>query len=443
VIDGKTQNRRVLRQIRVGLLSSQNAARQQPRWPFVVFAFALAFLPVGASAAPNSAPSDSAAFLAQHQNEFGQFVQQHAGILLKDSLPILISITGQMLLATALVGWLIDIPLSWGFSTIFAPAYGKFTRALVYSSGRLLLALLFSVVLTFSALLGVNAGAALAALLVVTILTIPAVVLQVCWVSYQYRTLPRPSLLFYCVLLLVHGLALAILVPTVFAGEATGALRQAIDQSVVPELEMDATRIQRDTATDATSRDNIQTQAETLHERLSEDQTQEQDLRKQIAANKDAPAVLFSRLVLQRAQGDLAGAGKALADFIHRYPNDPHAGAARGELTAINEALSAQLQLIRRQQATNAAANARARALLLTHLAAGRATLSEVRDALIGKTTGDVAALFGTPTETAADRWGYGKHMVFDPETSESMGLTVVFSEGIVQGVDYYYGVAQ
>jgi hypothetical protein len=386
---------------------------------------------------------DSPAFLAEHQTELGLFFQQHSSAILKDLLPNVISVTGKLLLATALVGWAIDIPLSWAFSTIFAPAYGKFTRALVYASGRLMLALLFSVVLTFSALLGINAGAALAAFLVVAVLTVPAIVLQVCWVSYQYRTGPKSSLLFYIVLLVVHSVALLILVPTVFSKQVSSAVAVAIDQTLVPELQADAAQMQHSSAADTAQRDDTQSEVTALQARLAQDQAQEHDLQGQIVADHDAPAVQFSHYVLQRAQGDLAGAATNLAAFICKYPNDPHAGAARGELTAINQALSAQLQLTRQQQAAQAAADARTLAQLQARMATGRATLSEVRDALIGKTTNEVAALLGTPTETAADRWGYGKRMVFDPDTNEPMGLTVVFSEGLVQGVDYYYGASR
>lgn len=407
------------------------------------FPCALAFL-LGLSLIAHAAdpsPSDSAAFLAQHQGELALFFNQHGSAILKESLPICVSVAGHLLLVTALAGWLIDIPLSWGFSTIFAPAYAKFTRALVYASGRLTLALLCSVVLTFSALLGINAGAALAAFLVVAVLSVPAVVLQVCWVSYQYRTRPQPSLLFYCGLLLAHGLVLLILIPTLFSAQVGGAFARVIDQSVVPALQADTRQVQRDASADLSLRDSAQAASTALSQRLAQDQAAERDLENRIAANKDSPAVIFSRLVLQRAQGDLAGAGTNLAEFIRRYPNDPHAGPARGELTAVNQALAEQQRLAQARQAANTAAEAQARAQLLAKLAAGHATLSEVRRALIGKTTGDVAALFGPPTERGADRWGYGRRMVFDPETSESLGLTVVFFEGLVQGVDYYYGV--
>jgi hypothetical protein len=146
--------------------------------------------------------------------------------------------------------------------------------------------------------------------------------------------------------------------------------------------------------------------------------------------------------VLLRAQGNWAETGKGLADFIARYPQDPHADAARGQLEAVNRALSAQLALEREQERQEAQTAAAARRTLLDDADAGRATLSEIRRALLGQTTAQVAALFGAPSETGADKWGYGKRMVVDPASGERRGLTVNFSEGIVQSVDYYYGAA-
>ena len=65
-----------------------------------------------------------------------------------------------------------------------------------------------------------------------------------------------------------------------------------------------------------------------------------------------------------------------------------------------------------------------------------------MRAALLGKTPAQVFSLFGEPTERAADRWGYGRRMVVDPESNTTRGLAIVFADGFVQGVDYYYGAA-
>jgi len=66
-----------------------------------------------------------------------------------------------------------------------------------------------------------------------------------------------------------------------------------------------------------------------------------------------------------------------------------------------------------------------------------------MRLALVGKNRADVTALFGTPTETASDRWGYAQQMIVNRMTSEKHGLAIYFTEGIVQSVDYYDGAAK
>jgi hypothetical protein len=406
-------------------------------------AFALGTVWLAAAVPAPSVSPDFPAYLAKHQAELAPFLEQNVCTTLKDGLHILVSVGGNLLLATALFGWVLDVPLSWGFSTVFAPAYAKLTRALIYACGRLVLALMLTVILSFAALVGVNAGAGLPALMVVAVLAVPAIVVQLFWINYLYRTTTPTSLLFYLTLLAAHALIFVVLVPTMFSKQVDTAITEYMNESVVPCLRTEADKAQHDAAALAAKRDDVQSRATDLQSRITQDQADEQDLQKQIDARKNAPAVLFARLVLLRAQGNLAEAGKGLGDFIAKYPNDPHADAARGQIAAVNQALTAQLALERQQQAETTRATAQARAQLLARAGAGQATLSEMRHALIGKTRAQVLAYFGPPTETGADRWGYGKRMVLDPDTHVARGLTVVFSEGFVQGVDYYYGEAQ
>jgi hypothetical protein len=406
-------------------------------------ALACLLLAAAPACGADGASPDYPAYLAQHQADLEPFFSAHGTEMFKQGLHILIGTMGNILLVTALVGWAFDVGLVWGYATIFAPAYAKFPRALIYASGRLVLALMLTIALTFVAMLGVNAGAGLPALTVVAVLTVPAMFVQVYWVGHLYRTSAKPSLLFYTALLAMHALIFAVLVPTVFAGQVALASAKFQDECVIPALraEADATRHDADTLMQA--RDSAHTQVDALSARLAQDQAQEADLQKQIEAGKDSPALQYGRLVLLRAQGNLADAGTGLAAFIAHYPKDPHADAARGQLVAVNHALSAQLALQAQQEAQNAQAAAVARRALLADADAGRATLSELRGALLGQTTAQVAALFGKPSETGADKWGYGRRMVIDPQSGEHRGLTVIFSEGIVQGVDYYYGEAQ
>jgi hypothetical protein len=404
-------------------------------------AFALSGIWLLADAVGTSAsPVDFPAYLAQHQADLGPFFTQNGTVLLKDALPIVVVVAAHVMLVTALICCLVDVLLSWGFSTIAAPAYAKITRALIYATGRLALALGLTLVLSFAALLGVNAGAGWPALLVAVLLTVPAVGLQIFWVGWLYRTPARASGVFYVVLLLVHSVIGAILIPIFFSGQIDGAAARFVDDSITPRLRLEAINTRHKMADIVAKRDTAQEQVTALRDRLAQDRTDEATLRQSIENGKNLPAFVFSRLVLLRAQGNLTQAATGFADFIARHPHDPETGAARGQLTEINEAVSAQLAARQQEQAETARTDAQARAHLLARGAAGQATLSEIRAALLGKTTVQVFAIFGAPSERGADRWGYEKHMVADPQTSATHGLTVVFADGLVQGVDYYYG---
>jgi hypothetical protein len=384
------------------------------------------------------APADFPAYLARNQAELGPFFTQNGAVLVKDALPGVVVVAAHIMLVTALICCLVDVLLGWGFSTIAAPAYAKITRALIYATGRLALALVMTLVLSFTAMLGVYAGAGWPALLVALLLTVPAVALQIFWASWLYRTPARASGIFYFVLLLVHSVVGAILIPIFFAGQIDNTAARFVDDSVAPRLGLEAINTRHKTADIMSQRDTAQAQVTALQGRLAQDETDQTHLRQAIEDGKNLPAFVFSRLVLMRAQGNLTQAATGFADFIAQHPHDPEIDAARGQLVEINQAVSAQLAARQQEQAETAHADAQARAHLLARTAAGQATLSELRAALLGKTPAQVFAIFGAPSERDADRWGYSKHMVADPEAGGTRGLTVNFADGLVQGVDYY-----
>lgn len=406
------------------------------------FALSGAWLLAAATNVP-AVPKNFATYLARHQADLGPFFTQNGGALVKDALPVVVNVAAHILLVTSLVGCLFDVLLAWGFSTIAAPAYAKITRALIYATGRLGLALVLTLILGFAAILGLNAGAGWPALLVVVVLTVPAVVIQIFWVGWLYRTSARDSGLFYIVLLLVHLVIGAILVPVFFSGQIDREVARYVDNSITPRLAVEAIKEHQDVADVVAGHEAAQAQAAALQDRLARDKTDEANLRQAIENGKNAPAFLFSRLVLLRAQGHLTEAATGLADFIAQHPHDPELGAARGQLAEINQEVSVQLAAQRQEKAATDRADARARTHLLARAAAGQATLSEMRAALLGKTTAQVYAIFGAPSERGADRWGYARRMIVDPQTSMARGLTIVFADGLVQGVDYYYGAGQ
>ena len=252
--------------------------------------------------------------------------------LIKDALPTAIMLGSRILLTTALACWLVDVLLGWIFSTLAAPAYAKITRALIYATGRLILAVVLTFVLGVAAMLGLNAGAGWPALLVVIVLAVPALAIQIFWVSWLYRTTARDSGLFYVGLLLVHTVAGCVLIALVFATQIDRSVAQFVDRSIVPRLQVAALAAQGDAAPLAAQRDTARAQVAALQSRLAQDKAEEARLQQAIANGRNLPAFAFSRLVLLRAQGHLSEAATGLAAFIQAHPNDPDANAARGQL---------------------------------------------------------------------------------------------------------------
>ncbi len=388
-----------------------------------------------------AAPENFAQYLVDHQAELGPFFDKNGGSLVAQAVPYVLAWIGRIMFITLIVGWALDVLLGRGFSMLFAPLLSKTTRAVIYATGRLLL----SVVLAILFGVGVTLVSGVAQLetalgVLAAIFVLLAAAVQVGWIYYLYRTDIFMSLLFYVTLVVVHGFtALAISVPLIGAHASDSAVT-FIDHTVTPKVEEEAKATRQELATIGPAHDDVAVQAARLQEQIQEAKTEQDRLRKSIEDQKNSSIYLFSQIVKVHARGDLAAAHAQFTDFLAKYPSGPLTGLAKGQLVQVDSEISAQE--LQKQQAEAAAALAatQARADLLARAARGQVTLSEMRNALIGKSRADVSALLGPPAETASDRWGFDQQMIFNPMTNAKTGLTVYFTEGIVQGVDYYYG---
>jgi DNA-binding transcriptional regulator YdaS (Cro superfamily) len=212
-----------------------------------------------------------------------------------------------------------------------------------------------------------------------------------------------------------------------------------VDQNLTPKLEAEVRDMKHDLATVSTARDEAKAKSADIQSRLTQAKSEQEQLQKEIEEKKNSDTYIFSQIMKVRAGGDLAAAHHQLTDFLAKFPTGSLTAAAQAQLTQVDGELAAREAQKKQAEADAAVAAAQARADLLARAGKGEVTLSEMRQALIGKTPLEVSALFGTPNETASNRWGYGRPMVFNPLTNEKFGLTVNFNAGIVQGVDYYY----
>jgi TolA-binding protein len=408
-----------------------------------LFLFGMGGLLAHAQSAPaaGAASGDFGQYLVDHQADLGPFFEKNSGEFVSRSVPVLLQWLGRIMLATLIVGWVLDVVLSRGYSTLFAPAAAQLSRAFVYATGRLamsvILTILFSLALMLVSRLG-HLGVILSLLAVLFVLVAAGV--QVGWIHYLYRTDLFISFLFYLTLVVIHGFAMLGISAPMIGQQASPSAKAYVDQTLAPKLEAEATETRRQLAGLAPSRDQSASEAAQLQDQIDRNKADLEQTRQAIETQKNSDGYLFSQIVKVHARGDLTQARAQFTDFLTRFPNSPLTGLAKGQLVQVTSELAAQAAQKKQEDADAVRDQAQARADLLARADRGQVTLSQMRNALIGKTRAQVSALLGPPSETASDRWGYSRQMILNPLTNEKSGLAVYFTEGVVQGVDYYAG---
>jgi hypothetical protein len=384
---------------------------------------------------------DFGQYLADHQAELEPFFAKHNNEMAREGVPLVMVLIGRIVLLTLMAGWMIDVLLSRCFSAFFAPIYAKLKRAFLYASGRLLLSLACAVLsgllifLTMGTSTLLLVGLILAGLL--SLLTLAA---QIWWVSYLYRMGLVPSLVFYLALIAVHSVIVVLVSAPILGTSAPQLWITFMDQSITSKLQGEIDASKHELAEVSHARDEVKNQTADAQNQLTQAETQEQDLKKEIEEKKNSEIYIFSQIAKMRAKGDLAATRDQLNDFIARFPNGNLTAAARTQLTGVSTDIATQEAQKKQADADAIVAAAQARADLLSRAGKGQVTLSEMRQALIGKTPAQVTELFGVPRETGSNRWGYAQQMMVNPLTAQKFGLAVYYADGVVQSVDYYYG---
>jgi hypothetical protein len=394
-----------------------------------------------APGAPPPPAEDFGHYLVDHQDDLAPFFSKNSGQLVGLAVPQVLAWIAKITFIALLVGWAVDVLLARGFAMLFAPFRAQLVPSFIYATVRLILGVVFTILMGLL-VISVSGFSHLATILV--IVGLAAVLIraaaQIGWIYYFYRTDWFIALLFYLTLVVVHGfIALAITAPLIGAHAGSSATA-FIDQTVVPKLEEEAKATRQELATADAARDQTANADARLQDQIDQAKAEQTEVQAEIEQQKNSEAYLFSQIVKVHARGDLTNARDRFIEFLARFPNGPMTGLAKGQLTQVRSELAAQETQKKQETAAALQAAAQARADLLARAAKGQVTLSEMRLALIGKSRQEVSALLGPPTETASDRWGFSQRMILNPLTNDRSGLTVYFSEGNVQGVDYYYG---
>ena len=390
---------------------------------------------------PSPAPAggeDFGQYLADHQGDLAPFFSSNLADFCEQAVPVVLGMLTWVIVITMVVGWAIDVGMSRGFAYFFAPAFAEMKRSVIYATGRLFLSFVYSGLLALAIVfsLKVTFGAVVLGVAFV-VLMIVALAAQVVWILYMYRTNFAVSALFYLAIIVVHSIVFAVVAKPVIGMRSTSVASDFVDQVVTPRLKAEADSVKQQFDAADADRNAEKAKVTDLQNQVAQNQADADQLRKDIEAKKNSDIYVFSQIVQARARGDLADARDRLTAFIAQYPTSSVNALAHAQLAEVSSELSAQNEQEKEQAAAAAAAAAAAQADLLARAAAGNATLSEMRRALIGKSRTDVGKLLGLPTDTGSDTWGYRRQMIINPLTNEKHGLTVYFSEGTVQGVDY------
>jgi hypothetical protein len=345
------------------------------------------------------------------------------------------------MLWTIIVGWVIDVVMTRGFSPYFARMRATWKRAVIYATGRLVLSVVLTALIGGLVVASLNLPAyGVLSPLLLAVGLIVALGVQIGWILFLYRSSPPVAAAFYGAVIAAHSLIGLLFLAPVLGRSGPTLVADYIDKTLTPKLQAEAEATKHDAAEVKGTHDGLQNQVSATRNELAQAQSDEDMLTKEIAEEKNSEAYLFAQIAKVRAQGDLPAARDQFTQFLARFPLGSMTGAVQTQLAQIDDEL-ARRDAAQKQAEADAIHTAQvARADLLDRASRGEATLSEMREALIGKNRNDVRSLFGSPTEIASDRWGYGRQMIVNPLTNEKYGLTVYFIEGVVQSVDYYYG---
>lgn len=381
---------------------------------------------------------DFGQYLADHQDDLAPFFMKNAGDLFKLAVPLAMGMTGWVILLTMLVGWGIDVLMGRGFAFFFAPAFTDLKRAVIYATGRLFLSFAYTFLMGLAIIFSLGlAHAGIVITLVILLLLVVAFAAQIVWILYLYRTDFPVSALFYIAIIVVHFIVGVLIANPIMGSRASGTVTAFVDAAITPRLQAEIESTKQELSTVQTARDASQAKAADFQNQIARAQAEEERLRKEIEEKKNSDICVFSQIIQARARGELDSARDQLTAFLPRFPSSSLNTQARTQLAEVNSQIAVEEAQKKQEEADAARAAAQARADLLARAGKGEVTLSEMRQALIGKTRAQVSNLLGQPSETASDTWGYRQQMILNPLTNEKHGLKVYFSVGIVQSVDY------
>jgi hypothetical protein len=390
------------------------------------------------AAQPVAGADDFGQYLADHQADLAPFFKKNAEDLFKLGVPLLMGMTGWVIAFTMLAGWGVDVLMSRGFAFFFAPAFAEWKRAAIYATGRLFLSFVYTCLMGFAIVFSLGlAHAGIAVTLSLLLLLVVAFAAQLVWILYLYRTAFPVSVAFYLAIIVVHTVVGFLIAKPVIGLQASSVATDFVDRVITPRMQAETESTKGELAAADSARNAAKAKVADLQNQIAQAQTEQQQLGTEIEEKKNSDIYVFSQIVQAHARGELDSARDQLTAFLAKFPSSSLIALAQAQRAQVNSQIVTEEAQKKQEEADAARAAEQAQADLLARAAKGEVTLSEMRQALIGKTREQVGNLLGPPSATASDSWGYRQQMIVNPLTNEKFGLTVYFTEGTVLSVDY------
>jgi len=396
------------------------------------------------SSTASAGQEDFGQYLVDHQADLAPFFEKNLEELVRKAMPMVLGMLAWILMFTLIASWVVDIGLIRTFTPFFAPAYSKLQRAVIFSTGRLVLSFLIMGLMALTVFLSMRfVHAGIINLIVAGILLVLGGAAQIWWLSYLFRMNVGSAIIFFVIIAGAQAITFIVVAAPVLTGAPSTLAYRFVNETLTPQLQTEVDATNQELAAIVQARDATKAKIADLQNQVAQDQAGQEKLALEIENKKNSEQFLFQQIAKIEATGDLATAHDKFTAMLAKYPTGALADTVKAHLAQIESELAVQEAKKKKDDADAAAAAAAARVDLLARAAKGEVTLSEMRKVLVGKSRSDVTSLFGPPTDTASNRWGYGQQMILNPMTQEKHGLTVYFDEETVQGVDYYYGVAK
>lgn len=398
------------------------------------------------------APMPTQTVASANGENFGQFLVDHYALLVpffeknqqnlvRQGEPLLIRVMGDLILINMAIGWVLTVGIAIGFSSIYARRHAQPQEAVIYATWRLGLDIGIFLMASLGAFGWELLQLPIPVWPILILFGLAGIIAHSILVANVYGTNTTVSTLFYIFLLTILILAVALVSGAAIKKRMAIVLAQFFDvQSVTAQLNDATAEGNRQLADIKSSSAEAHQTVDAAQDKINEIDKNMEAVRKEIETEQNSEAYVYARIMRIRAQGDLPSAQDQLEAFIVKFPTGTLINTAKAQLDVIKQDIvtgDAQKKLA---EANEAQAAAQARADLLARASRGEVTIVEMRHALLGKTMYEVQGLFGKPTESGPERWGYASKMVQNPQTNEKFGLSVYFTEDVVQSVDYYYG---